>query len=88
MEVTYHIEALVRKLSGLVSRCTVYTRALLVLLGRPQDSGYSLLQFLVHCTIKNGMSDVVSKIIRSNEEDINTGNFCNGINLSHVNLKL
>lgn len=77
----YHLEALVRKLPGLVARGAVYPTTLPMVLCRLEDPRNSFFQLLVHHAVHDGMADVVSKIERADEEDIDARHFGDRIHL-------
>lgn len=79
---TYHVEALVCKLSCLIARSTVDASPLTILHGCLVNLGNGLLQVLVHGPIQDWMPDVIPQIERPNQEYVDPGNFCNGIYLA------
>lgn len=84
----YHMEALICEVSCLVSRGGIYPGALVVLLCDLLDPHDGVLQLLVHCSVKDRMSDIVTQIEGANEQDVNAGHLCNGVKLSMVSLGL
>ena len=71
----YHVESLIRKLSGLVTCGRVYTTALFIVLGCPLNSGDGLVQFITHCSIYNWLANVVTQIKGSDEQAVNPRHF-------------
>lgn len=78
---TYHLETLICKLSSLVAGGAVYPTTLLIVLCGLQDPRNGSLQLFVHHTVQDGMADVIAEIKWADEEDINTWDFGNRINL-------
>ena len=81
---TYHVEALVSELSSLITRRAIYATALLIFLRCSLDLGNSLFQFVMHCAVDNGMSDVVSQIEGADKQNVYSRNFRNSIDLKQA----
>lgn len=80
------MEALICKFSRLLSRDGIDSRALVILFCNLQNPGYRLLELLMHRPIKDWVSDIVAQIERTNEEDIDSWNLCNSIELAALSI--
>lgn len=75
------MEALVRELPSLISRCTVYAGLFVVLDSCLVDFCYCAFQVFMHISIKNRMSNIISQVKRAHQQNVNPGDFCYSIYL-------
>ena len=77
----YHVETFIGKGAGLVPRGAEYTTALLMLFCRLMYLLDCFLQIFVHSVVQYWMSDIITKIIRADEKDVNSWNLGYFVNL-------
>ena len=66
------MEPLIGEMSRLLTRDTVYSRPLLVLLSRALDSGDGSFQLVIHFAVEDWMADVVAKVEGTDEERVDS----------------
>lgn len=73
------MEPLICKLPRLISGGGIDSGTLAVLLRNFLNVHDCFSKLLMHCTVKDRMTNVVAQIERTNEQDVYPWNLCNGI---------
>lgn len=81
----YHLKTLIGKVPSLISSRRIDPAASLIHFRRHLNPGYSFFERLMHSTIQDGMSNIVTQIIRPHEKNVDTRHFSNRVNLANIN---
>jgi hypothetical protein len=69
----YHLESLISKLPGLISRCGIYSTAYVILLRYTLHFRDSFPQLIMHGAIQDGVPDVVTQVKGTNKKNVDSG---------------